>query len=164
MASSRNPGRRWLFKSEASCFSIDDLAAAPRQTTFWDGVRNYQARSMLRDDIQVGDRVFFYHSSSDPLAIVGTVEVVRAGYGDFTALDPEAQHYDPKSTADEPIWFMVDIKLRKKFKRPVTLAELREEPRLKEMKLLQRGSRLSVQPVTEEEWRIVHELAGETDR
>jgi predicted RNA-binding protein with PUA-like domain len=158
------PLRYWLFKSEAGCYSIDDLAAERRHTTFWDGVRNYQARNLLRDEIAVGDRVFFYHSSSDPLAIVGTMDVVRAGYGDHTALDPQARHFDPKSNPDAPTWYMVDVRLRQKFDRPITLAELKADARLKGMALLQRGSRLSIQPVSAREWKIVHELAGASDR
>jgi predicted RNA-binding protein with PUA-like domain len=150
----------WLFKSEPESFSIDDLAQAPKQTTFWDGVRNYQARNFLRDSIQVGDGVLFYHSNSDPLAIVGSCRVVRAGYPDHTAFDTSDPHYDPKSKADDPTWFMVDIQLVKKFTRPLTREELLKVPALKTMVLLQRGSRLSVQPVTTEEWEAVHKLAG----
>ncbi|MFV0443311.1 MAG: EVE domain-containing protein [Planctomycetaceae bacterium] len=159
MPKSRTPPRYWLFKSEADCFSIDDLAAAPKQTTFWDGVRNYQARNFLRDDVQVGDLVFFYHSNSNPLAIVGVMEVVRAAYADHTAFDPQEQHYDPKSSPDDPTWFMVDVKLAKRFPQPVTRQSLLAEPRLKGMMLLQRGSRLSILPVTAEEWKVVQELA-----
>ena len=150
----------WLFKSEPESFSIDDLAEAPKQTTFWDGVRNYQARNSLRDSIQVGDGVLFYHSGSDPLAIVGSCRVVRAGYPDHTAFDKSDPHYDPKSQADDPTWYMVDIQLVRKFPRPVTREELLKLPALKKMVLLQRGSRLSVQPVTPEEWEGVHKLAG----
>src|SRR6056297_2681061 len=117
----KSPSRNyWLFKSEADCYSIDHLAAEPDKTTFWDGVRNYQARNMLRDDVKKGDRVFFYHSNSKPLAIVGTARVVKAGYPDHTAFDPKEQHYDPKSDPDNPRWFMVDIKLLKKFPEPIT--------------------------------------------
>lgn len=150
----------WLFKSEPESFSIDDLAKAPKQTTFWDGVRNYQARNFLRDSIQVGDGVLFYHSNSDPLAIVGSCRVVRAGYPDHTAFDKSDPHYDPKSKADAPTWYMVDVRLVKEFTRPVTREELLKMPALKKMVLLQRGSRLSVQPVTAEEWEAVHKLAG----
>jgi predicted RNA-binding protein with PUA-like domain len=155
--------RYWLFKSEPDCFSIDHLAKQKNQTTFWSGVRNYQARNFLRDGIHVGDGVLFYHSSCDPLAIVGTMEVVRAGHADHTALDPKGDHYDPKSTADEPIWFMVDVKLRRKFPAPVTRDMLLQAPELSKMMVLQRGSRLSIQPVTEAEWRAVHRLAGVKD-
>lgn len=150
----------WLFKSEADCYSIDHLAKEKQQTTFWDGVRNYQARNMLRDDVQVGDRVFFYHSGCDPLVIAGTAEVVRAGYPDHTAFEPGQQHYDPKSDPDNPTWYMVDIKLLQKFPQPVTRDMLKDAKELSRMMVLQRGSRLSIQPVTEAEWKTVHKLAS----
>jgi predicted RNA-binding protein with PUA-like domain len=159
-----NAPRYWLFKSEADCFSIDDLAAAPRKTTFWDGVRNYQARNFMRDNVQVGDRVFLYHSNSDPLAIVGTMQVVRAAYPDHTAFDPAEQHFDPKSNPDAPTWYMVDVRLTQKFPEPVTRQALLADARLQRMMVLQRGSRLSILPVTPDEWRIVHELAGVADK
>jgi len=148
----------WLFKSEPDCYSIDDLKRDKR--TFWDGVRNYQARNMLRDSIKVGDGVLFYHSSCEPMAIVGTAEVVKAGYPDHTAFDKKADHYDPKSKVDEPTWYMVDIKLQRKFDEPVLRDALKDDSRLSKMVLLQRGSRLSVQPVTASEWQAVLELAG----
>jgi predicted RNA-binding protein with PUA-like domain len=160
MSTTATRPRYWLFKSEADCFSIDDLEASPGKKTYWDGVRNYQARNFLRDDVRAGDLVFFYHSNSDPLAIVGTVDVVRAGYPDHTAFDPQEQHYDPRSNPEAPVWFMVDVGLRQRFPEPVTRQALLAEPRLNGMMLLQRGSRLSIQPVTPEEWRVVHELAG----
>ena len=150
----------WLFKSEAGCYSIGDLAKEKKQTTFWDGVRNFQARNMLRDDVQVGDRVLFYHSGCDPLVIAGTAEVVRAGYPDHTAFEPGQQHFDPKSDPDKPTWYMVDIRLLQKFPRPVTRDMLKEAKELLKMMVLQRGSRLSIQPVTEAEWKAVHKLAG----
>ncbi len=156
---SKSPRRYWLFKSEADCYSIDHLAREKQQTTFWDGVRNYQARNMLRDDVQVGDRVLFYHSGCDPLVIAGTAEVVRAGYPDHTAFEPDQQHYDPKSDPDNPTWYMVDIQLLQKFPQPVTRDMLKETRDLSKMIVLQRGSRLSVQPVTEAEWKTVHKLA-----
>ncbi|MCA9090202.1 MAG: EVE domain-containing protein [Planctomycetaceae bacterium] len=148
----------WLFKSEPSCYSIDDLERDG--TTFWDGVRNYQARNMLRDEIQPGDRVLFYHSNADPMAIAGTCEVVKPGYPDHTAFDPASDHYDAKSNPDKPTWFMVDVKLLKKFKQPVTREVLKECEALQDMMLLRKGSRLSIQPVTVEEWQAVHKLAG----
>lgn len=150
----------WLFKSESEAFSIDDLARAPKQTTFWDGVRNYQARNFLRDQIQVGDGVLFYHSSTDPMAIVGVAKVVKPGYADHTAFDPESKHYDPDSNPDEPTWYMVDIQLVQKLAEPLTRARLQAVPELKNMMLLQRGSRLSIQPVTESEWQAIHKTAG----
>ena len=152
--------RYWLFKSEADCYSIDDLAKAPKQTTFWDGVRNYQARNYLRDDVKVGDGVFLYHSGSDPLAITGTMEVVKAAYPDHTAFDKKEQHYDAKSKLDAPTWFMVDVRLKQKFQPVVTRDMLKEAKELATMVVLQQGSRLSIMPVTEAEWRVVHQLAG----
>ena len=152
--------RYWLFKSEPDVYSIDDLARASEQTTYWDGVRNYQARNSLRDDVQVGDGVLFYHSNADPLAIVGTARVVRAGYPDHTAWDAKSAHPDPKSTPENPIWYMVDIALETRFARPVERATLAGEKGLEQMVLLQRGSRLSIQPVTPDEWRAVLKLAG----
>ncbi|QDT54345.1 EVE domain protein [Caulifigura coniformis] len=148
----------WLFKSEPDCYSIDDLKRDKR--TFWDGVRNYQARNMLRDSIKVGDGVLFYHSSCDPMAIVGTAEVVKAGYPDHTAFDKNADHYDPKSKVDDPTWYMVDIKLQRKFETPLVREALKEDSRLAGMVLLQRGSRLSIQPVTASEWQAILQLAG----
>lgn len=153
--------RYWLFKSESSCFSIDDLAAAPERTTYWDGVRNYQARNMLRDEIQVGDQVLYYHSNSVPLAIVGTATVVRAGYPDHTAFDPNEDHYDPESNPDSPRWFMVDIRLLEKFAKPITRDMLKSTPATANMMIMQKGSRLSVTPVTSSEWDAVLRLAEE---
>lgn len=154
----------WLFKSEPEAFSIGDLATAKNQTTFWDGVRNYQARNFLRDSVQVGDRVLFYHSNSVPMAIVGTAEVVRAGYPDHTAFDPKSNHFDPKSDPEAPTWFMVDIRLLQKFPKPLTRDELKASPQLSNMMLLQRGSRLSIQPVTDSEWTAVISLAAVPSR
>lgn len=153
----------WLFKSEESCFSIRDLASQKKQTTFWDGVRNYQARNFLRDSVKLGDRVLFYHSNSDPLAIAGTAKVVRAAYPDHTAFEPSEQHYDPKSDPENPTWFMVDIQLLQKFPEPLLRTDMQKCAKLKNMVLLQRGSRLSIQPVTAAEWEEVHRLAGVKD-
>lgn len=153
----------WLFKSEAASFSIDDLAKAKGKTTYWDGVRNYQARNFLRDEVQVGDRVFFYHSNSDPLAIVGTAEVVKAGYPDHTAFDSKDHHYDPKSDPDSPTWYMVDIRLIQKFPEPATREKLASVPGTSGMMVLKRGARLSIQPVTAGEWKAVHKLVGAKD-
>jgi predicted RNA-binding protein with PUA-like domain len=149
-------------KSEPGTFSFDDLLARPKKTTHWDGVRNFQARNTLRDLMKKGDLVFFYHSSADPTAVVGVAEVVREGYPDGSALDPKDSHYDPKSTPENPIWYMVDLRAVEAFKKPVTLAELRETKGLEKMVLLQRGSRLSVQPVTAKEWEIIHKLGTRT--
>jgi len=154
----------WLFKSEPTCFSIQDLASAKDQTTYWDGVRNYQARNMLRDLVRIGDRVLYYHSNCDPLAIVGTAEVVKPGYADHTALDKKQDHYDPKSSPENPIWYMVDIRLIQIFQSAVTREMLQQEPDTEEMVVLQKGSRLSIQPVTSAEWRAIHRLAGAKER
>lgn len=150
--------RYWLMKSEPSVFSIDDLAASPKRTTGWDGVRNYQARNFMRD-MAVGDQVLFYHSNADPPAVVGIAEVAKTAYADPTQFDKKNVHYDPGSDPDHPRWEMVDIKFVRKFKQPITLNRLREESKLKGMVLLRKGSRLSVQPVTESEWKHVLKLA-----
>ena len=150
--------RHWLVKSEPDVFSFDDLMARPARTTHWDGVRNYQARNTMRDDMKKGDFVFFYHSSADPTAIIGVAEVVREGYPDASALDANDSHFDPKSKKESPTWFMVDLKGVKKFKRPITLAELKGVKGLEKMTLLQKGSRLSVQPVSPNEWDIIYAL------
>lgn len=162
--STKTTRRYWLFKSEPEVFSIEDLAKAPQQTTFWDGVRNYQARNMLRDEVRVGDGVLFYHSNAEPLAIVGEARVVRGGYPDHTAWDPQSAHPDPKSTPQNPVWYMVDIALVTTFERPVERTTLAQTRGLEKMMLLQRGSRLSIQPVTVEEWRTVLKLAGIKER
>lgn len=154
------PRRYWLVKSEPDVFSFDDLWASPRRTTHWDGVRNYQARNTLRDEMKKGDLVLFYHSSTDPMAVVGVAEVVREGYPDHTAFDAKDPHYDPKSKREAPTWYMVDLRAVKKFLRPVTLAELRSTRGLEKMALLQKGSRLSVQPVSAAEFRIVEGLGA----
>ena len=148
----------WLFKSEPDCYSIDDLKKD--KTTFWDGVRNYQARNLLRDSIKVGDGILFYHSSCDPMAIVGTAEVVKAGTPDLTAFDAKSDHPDPKSDPDNPTWFGVDIRFRDKFAKPVLREDIKGEKKLSKMVLLQRGSRLSVQPVSADEWRAILQIAG----
>ena len=150
--------RYWLVKSEPDVFSFADLRASENQTTCWDGVRNYQARNFMRDGMQRGDLVLFYHSSSEPAAIVGTAEVVREAYADHTALDPRDPHFDPKSTADSPTWMMVDLRAVEPLVHPLTLADLRGVKGLESMVLLQRGSRLSVQPVTAKEWAIVYRM------
>ncbi|GAB4144279.1 MAG: EVE domain-containing protein [Ignavibacteriales bacterium] len=142
----------WLMKSEPEVFSIDDLAKSKNQTTFWDGVRNYQARNFIRDEMKIGDKVIFYHSNSEPPSAVGICEVVKEAYSDFTAFDPENSHYDPKSKKETPTWFMVDVKLVKKFSNFVSIDEMRENKKLQEMKLLQRGNRLSVIPLTKQEF------------
>jgi predicted RNA-binding protein with PUA-like domain len=148
----------WLFKTEPTSYSIDDLARD--QTTFWDGVRNYQVRNMLRDEIQTGDKVFFYHSNAKPPAIMGTAEVVKPGYADHTQFDPNDHHYDEKADPDDPTWFMVDIKFLQKFPEPVDREMLAGDAIAKNMGVLAKGSRLSILPVTAAEWKAVHKLAG----
>ena len=157
------PRRYWLFKSEPSVFSIQDLKRAQDSTYYWDGVRNYQARNFLRDTIQLGDRVLFYHSNADPIAVVGTARVVKSGYPDHTAFDVTHHYYDPKSKLETPTWYMVDVKLIQEFPTPVTRDMLRDNAATLEMQVLKRGMRLSIQPVTEAEWLAVHKLAGVND-
>jgi predicted RNA-binding protein with PUA-like domain len=145
----------WLFKSDPEEFSFDDLKKSKNQTTFCDGIRNYQARNFIRDEMKKGDGVLFYHSSSDPLAITGICEIVKEGYPDHTQFDSKNDHFDPKADKKNPTWFMVDIKLVKEFKTPVTLDQIKANPKLKNMKLIQRGQRLSIQPVTKDEWEEI---------
>jgi predicted RNA-binding protein with PUA-like domain len=152
--------RYWLMKSEPESFSLSDLRKAPKQTTSWDGVRNYQARNFLRDDIKNGDGVLFYHSNADPAAVVGTATVVREGHPDLTQFDPDDSHFDPDAREDDPRWYVVDIKFQSAFKRPVPLDELRKVRALADMVLLRRGSRLSVQPVTAAEWAAIVKLGS----
>jgi predicted RNA-binding protein with PUA-like domain len=144
----------WLFKSEPGSFSVDDLKNRPDMTEHWDGIRNFQARNFLRDAVKVGDRVLFYHSSIPEPAVVGIAEVVRDGYPDFTALDPECEHFDPKSSVGNPIWYMVDVRHVSAFAHPVTLERIKRNPLLAGMPLVGH-SRLSIQPVTPDEWRII---------
>jgi predicted RNA-binding protein with PUA-like domain len=150
----------WLFKSDPEIFSWEDLQQSQDQTTSWDGVRNYQARNLLRDEIREGDLVLFYHSQVKPPAVVGTALVIASGYPDFTAQGPDSGHFDPKASPDKPIWYMVDIRLEQAFQRPVTLPELRRTKGLEGMELLRKGSRLSVQPVSPEEFGIIARLGG----
>ncbi len=150
----------WLFKSEPDCFSFAHLQAAPDQTTGWDGVRNFQARNFLRDSIKCGDMVLYYHSSADPPAIAGIAEVVEEGHPDPSAFDPSADHPDPKSDPANPTWFQVAIKAVCPIDPPLGLPQLRLVPELVGMELLRKGSRLSVQPVREDEWKAVLTLAG----
>ncbi|MEI6206342.1 MAG: EVE domain-containing protein [Desulfuromonadales bacterium] len=151
----------WLFKTEPGCFSFDDLKSRPDMTEPWDGVRNYQARNFLRDTIKVGDQVLFYHSSIPEPAVVGLAEVTRGGYPDSTALNPNGEHFDPKSSIANPIWYMVDVRYLESLPKPVTLEKIKSNPLLAEMPLVKR-SRLSIQPVSTEEWCIILGL-GEVD-
>jgi predicted RNA-binding protein with PUA-like domain len=148
----------WLMKSEPDAFGIDDLGARPRQTEHWDGVRNYQARNTLRDRMKKGDQAFFYHSSCAEPGIVGVMEIVREGYPDDSALNPDSPYYDPKSTSDRPRWYMVDVRLQRKLRRCITLQELKRHPELDSLPLLKRGNRLSIIPVTPEQWRFILSL------
>ena len=154
--SPRAPGERryWLVKSEPDVFSFDDLQKARDRTTAWDGVRNFAARNFLRDGMKRGDQVFFYHSSTDPQAIVGIAEVVREGYPDSTALDRKHAHFDPDSDPNDPTWFMVDLRAVKPLAHPVTLAAIKSRPELAQMALVRIG-RLSVTPVRPAEWETI---------
>lgn len=147
----------WLMKSEPDAFGIDHLAARPEQTEPWDGVRNYQARNMMRDDMKVGDLAFFYHSNCKEPGIVGIMEIVREGYPDGTAFDPGEKHYDPKSDPENPRWYMVDVRYVRHLARNISLAELKEHAAgpLQDMPLVRKGSRLSVMPVTSEQWEFI---------
>jgi predicted RNA-binding protein with PUA-like domain len=153
-------GRFWLFKSEPSVFSFDDLLRSPKKRTHWDGVRNYQARNLLRDDIKKGDGVLFYHSRDQPMSIAGIAKVVKAGYPDHTSFDPGDAHFDPDSDPDDPRWFMVDIQAVCAIEPMLERAALQEVAALNDMMLLRRGSRLSIQPVTRKEWTAIVKLAG----
>ncbi len=154
------PRHFWLFKSEPSTFSLKDLQHSPGKTTVWDGVRNYQARNMLRDAIGVGDGVLFYHSCVQPMAVMGTAKVVRAGYPDPSQFHPQSKYFDPAASADAPRWYSVDIQYEATCAQPVTLAALRQHPELEHMVLLRPGSRLSVTPVSAAEWRVVRRLGA----
>jgi predicted RNA-binding protein with PUA-like domain len=146
--------RYWLMKSEPDECSIDDLERAPRRTTAWTGVRNYQARNFMRDAMRVGDRAFFYHSSCPEPGIAGIVEIASPAHPDPTQFDPETEYFDPKSERERPRWMLVDVRLIEKT-RLVPLAELRAAPELAGMRILQRGNRLSITPVTPDEWRFI---------
>jgi len=150
--------RHWLMKSEPDEFSIDDLVRSPRQETAWFGVRNYQARNYMRDEMKVGDRAFFYHSSCAEPGIAGIVEVCSAAHPDATQFDPKSPYHDPKSTRENPRWVGVDVRLLAKT-RLVPLAELRARPELADMVILRRGNRLSITPVTRSEWKVIERLA-----
>ncbi|UOA10274.1 EVE domain-containing protein [Methylobacter sp. S3L5C] len=148
----------WLMKSEPDVFGINDLYSKASRTEHWDGVRNYQARNMMRDAMKLGDQVFFYHSNCDQPGIVGIMEVVKEGYPDFTAFDPDDSHFDPKSDPAQPRWIMVDVRYIRTLSRNITLKELKSLPELTGMVLLRRGNRLSIMPVSEEEWQYIISL------
>ncbi|MDD2541624.1 MAG: EVE domain-containing protein [Desulfuromonadaceae bacterium] len=149
----------WLFKTEPGCFSFDDLKNRPDMTEPWDGVRNFQARNFLRDQVKSGDQVLFYHSNIPEPAVVGLAEVVRDGYPDTTALNPNAEHFDPKASPGKPIWYMVDLRYVAPLKKIVALESIKQNPLLTDMPLVKR-SRLSIQPVTEHEWHIILAMGG----
>jgi predicted RNA-binding protein with PUA-like domain len=147
----------WLMKTEPGTFGIDDFAKAPGKTTTWDGVRNYQARNMLRDEMQKGDLAFLYHSSCEVPGIYGTVKIVRTGHPDETAFDRRHAHYDPDSKREAPRWYAVDVKLDERWNKPITLEELKRHAtgKLRDMLVLRRGNRLSITPVSAAEWEFV---------
>lgn len=152
----------WLMKSEPDAFGIDDLAKRPRKIEPWDGIRNYQVRNMLRDDMQKGDEAFFYHSSCKEPGVVGIMRIVKEAYPDHTAFDPESKYYDPKSDPENPRWFMVDVQLIRKFKRVISLQELKSHSQLADMLILRRGNRLSITPVSKKHWNYILKLAEKT--
>lgn len=145
--------RYWLMKSEPDAFSIDDLERVGREP--WDGIRNYQARNYMRDEMEIGDLAFFYHSNAKPTGIAGIMRIASHAYPDPTAFDPEAKYYDPKSDPERPRWYLVDVEFVRKFKRIITLAELRLHPELDGMPLLRKGNRLSIMPVAAEHWDLI---------
>jgi len=147
------PRQYWLFKSEPDVFSWDDLVQAPDRTTLWDGVRNYQARNLLRDTMKVGDGVLFYHSRANPQEIAGVARIVRSGYPDPSQFDPKSKYHDPKATPENPRWFSVDVRAEQAFRHRPTLPELKARDDLDGLMLLRRGARLSVQPVSAEHWK-----------
>ena len=152
--------KHWLFKADPKDYSIDDLANEPNQTTSWDGIRNYMARNLIRDEIKKGDKILLYHSNADPKGIVGLGKVVKSAYPDQTAQDPSSVYYDPRSAKDNPIWYMVDVKLVMTFPKIIELKELKDTKGLEKMMVTQRGSRLSIQPVKKSEWDIIIKLAS----
>jgi predicted RNA-binding protein with PUA-like domain len=145
----------WLLKSEPTAFSIDDLAARPHQTDHWDGVRNYQARNFMRDQMRRGDWALFYHSNCKEPGVVAIVEISRAAYPDTSAFDPKSRYFDPKSNAANPRWFMVDVRLVRRLRRLIRLEEIKRNPALGDMALVQRGNRLSIMPVTAAQWKAI---------
>ena len=148
----------WLMKSEPDTFSIDDLINRPEQTEPWDGVRNYQARNMMRDAMKLGDRVFFYHSNCTEAGIVGIMEVAKEGYPDASAFDPDDKHFDSKSDATKPRWMRVDVRYIRHLTRTITLKELKLKPELADFTLLKNGNRLSIMPVSQTQWEFILSL------
>jgi predicted RNA-binding protein with PUA-like domain len=155
------PNRRyWLMKTEPDVFSIDDLAACPDQTTPWEGVRNYQSRNFMRDEMSIGDGVLFYHSRANPLAVAGTARIASDPYPDPSQFDPGSNYFDEKATEENPRWYLVDVQLVHKFEKPVLRDDIKNEPELADMMVIRRGARLSIQPVTRAEWDRIHQMAG----
>ena len=155
--------RYWLMKSEPSAFSFNDLLNAPQKTDHWDGVRNYLARNTMQE-MKKGDRVLFHHSSTTPPHVAGIAEIAREAYPDHTAFDAKSKYHDPKSSPDYPRWFMVDVRAIEKLPATVPLADLKANPKLAKMLVVQRGQRLSVQPVTAAEYTEVLRMAGARGR
>lgn len=153
----------WLMKSEPDVFSIDDLKRRPKRVSHWDGVRNFQARNFMHA-MRKGDLVLFYHSSCPEPGVAGIVEVARESYPDFTSWDPKSPYYDPRSEPEKPLWYMVDVRFSRKLRRLIPLAELRGNPKLKDMRLLARGNRLSILPVTAAEWQSILKMEQTTGR
>ena len=151
----------WLMKSEPDVYGIDHLRAEKRKTDHWDGIRNYQARNFMRDEMKKGDLAFFYHSNCEEPAIVGLMEIVREAYPDHTAFLANEKYFDAKSDPDNPRWIMVDVRFKKKFKKFVSLKALKGERSLAQMRLVQRGNRLSILPVAAKEWKHILKMAGE---
>ncbi len=145
----------WLMKSEPDAFGINDLYNKPNQIEHWDGVRNYQARNMMRDDMKLGDLVFFYHSNCEMPGIAGIMEIVKEGYPDFSAFDPDDKHFDPKSDPENPRWIMVDVKYVRALSRIISLKELKDQEQLADLALVRRGNRLSIMPVTKDQWEFI---------
>ena len=145
----------WLMKSEPDVFGIDDLKRAPGMTEAWDGVRNYQARNMMRDDMKTGDLAFLYHSNCKEPGIAGIMEIVRDGYPDMTAFDPDAKYFDPESDQANPRWYCVDIRYIRKLKRIITLSELKKHSEVDGLSLVRRGNRLSIMPVNRQQWEYI---------
>ena len=149
----------WLFKTEPDAFSIDDLASRANQTEHWDGIRNYQARNFLRDQVKLGDKVFIYHSSCKDVGIAGLAQVTQEAYPDHTQFDPESHYYDPKSTIDHPRWVMVDVKFIEKFSTILPLKKIKTMPEISEVGLVKKGHRLSIMPVNEYEFSALLQVA-----
>ena len=152
----------WLMKSEPDVYPIDHLRSQKRKTDYWDGIRNYQARNFMRDQMKKGDLAFFYHSNCNEPAVVGIMEIACTAYPDHTAFNSNEKYFDADSDPDNPRWLMVDVRLKKKFKNPVTLQSIKAQKKLGDMRLVQRGNRLSILPVTALEWRHIVKMAGES--